>query len=578
MKKILKRPFDENHPIFNSDLPLSLKRVLAARDITNTEELASSLKNLLPFQQMKNCEQAANLLAEAIAEQKRILIVGDFDADGATSTAVAMTALRAFGAKHVDYLVPNRFEYGYGLTPEIVHVAKNKSPDWIITVDNGIASVDGVLEAKKLGIQVLVTDHHLPAQQLPKADCIVNPNQPGCEFASKSIAGVGVIFYVMLALRHVLRSRNWFQQQNILEPNMAQYLDLVALGTVADVVALDKNNRILVQQGIIRIRKGQCRPGILALLKITNRSYENLVATDLGFVIAPRLNAAGRLDDMSLGIECLLATSLETALPQAQELDSLNRERREIEIGMQQQALQIIERMQLLNESELPLGLCIYEETWHQGVIGIVASRIKDRFHRPVIAFAKVNEHELKGSARSVAGVHIRDVLDTIATKYPNLITKFGGHAMAAGLSLPEQNFEKFKAIFESEINNFLTKEQVQGVIFTDGELLPEEYNFSLAEWIFSSVPWGQGFPIPIFEGEFEVLEQRLVGTKHLKMTLLPAQYARPLDAIAFFVDNEKWPNERCSRIRAVFRLEISEYQQLRKLQLLIEHFEPSYI
>lgn len=554
-----------NHPTLH---PL-LQRLYTSRGIQAAKELETGLEHLLPFSDLKGIDELVSHLYEALQTQQHILILGDFDADGATSSAVAVSALRSFGAAQVSYLVPNRFDYGYGLTPEIVDVAHQRKPDVIITVDNGISSVEGVAHANSLGIKVLITDHHLQGEQLPAAASIVNPNQKGDVFPSKNLAGVGVIFYVMLALRSHLRSVNWFAEKKLLEPNMSELLDLVALGTVADVVPLDHNNRILVQQGLRRIRAGKNRPGIQALLHIANRKNNRLVAGDLGFAIAPRLNAAGRLEDMSLGIECLLAETLEVALPMAQRLDDLNKERREIETTMQSQAVQALSKIQLTQD--LPMGLCLHDNTWHQGVIGILASRIKDRTHRPVIAFASIAENELKGSARSVQGLHIRDALDAIAKRHPNLIHKFGGHAMAAGLSLSLENYPAFSAAFAEEVARHLSPEDLQRKRISDGELSETEINTDVATLLREAGPWGQAFPEPLFDNQFYIREQYIVGGKHLKMSLSLTENSAPIDAIAFFIDPEKWPNHQAQKLHVAYRLDVNEYQGRRKVQLMVE-------
>lgn len=550
-----------------------LDRLYRARGICSESELDRALTGLIPYQQLKGVDAAVDCLVRALEKDQAILIVGDFDADGATSSALAVRVLRVFGARRVSYLVPNRFEYGYGLTPEIVAVAAAYKPDLIMTVDNGIASIDGVLAAKKLGMTVVITDHHLAGKTLPEADAIVNPNQPGDTFPSKALAGVGVIFYTMLALRSRLREINWFDQRKIPEPNLGKYLDIVALGTVADVVPLDHNNRILVHQGLLRIRSGQCIPGIKALLQVGKRDLSRLVASDLGFVVGPRLNAAGRLDDMSIGIECLLTDDPDKALEIAEQLDALNHERRGIEQTMQQQAFKAIELLHLDEKKSLPMGLCFFDERWHQGVIGIVAARVKDKFHRPVIAFALANESEIKGSARSVSGVHIRDVLDAVATKNPGLITKFGGHAMAAGLSLHKKDFKKFSEAFDHEVSLFMTPEQLQHCLWSDGELLLSELSLDCADLLRDAGPWGQAFPEPLFDGVFELLEQQLLQGKHLKMKL--ARDGQYFDAIAFGVDPGAWPNHRCTRVRMAYRLDINEFRGVRKVQLMVEHVEP---
>jgi len=480
------------------------------------------------------------------------------------------------GAKQVSYLVPNRFEYGYGLTPEIVELAKQQQPDLIVTVDNGISSIDGVSAAKVADIDVLVTDHHLPGAALPAADAIVNPNQPGDEFPSKNLAGVGVIFYVMLALRTYLRENGWFEQQQILEPNLATLLDIVSLGTVADVVPLDHNNRILVSQGLARIRKGVCCPGINALLNVGKRNPHNIVASDLGFAVGPRLNAAGRLEDMSLGIECLLADDPDAAMLLAQRLDELNRERREIEGEMQAQALDCLANIKLgIKDEDASVGLCLFDETWHQGVVGIVASRIKDRYHRPVIAFALANADvesdgaEIKGSARSIKGVHMRDLLDTIAARHPGLLSKFGGHAMAAGMTLKASDLKAFEVAFNEELRRCVDDEILQDVIHSDGELESDEFSLELAEALRAGGPWGQAFPEPIFDGAFDVVQQRIVGEKHLKLVLQPVGSRNTIDAIAF--NHSEMTGDQ---LHAAYRLDVNEYLGRRTVQLMIEHIE----
>ncbi|HVV68385.1 MAG TPA: single-stranded-DNA-specific exonuclease RecJ [Gammaproteobacteria bacterium] len=567
-KTILRRPVPEF--LMTANLPPLLRRVYAARGIRSIDELEQSLKHLLPYSSLLGIEQAVTCLYQALSQQQHILILGDFDADGATSTALAVSALQAFGAQQVSYLVPNRFEYGYGLTSEIVEVAAERNPQLIVTVDNGISSIAGVVRANELGIQVLITDHHLSAETLPPARAIVNPNQPGCFFPSKNLAGVGVIFYVMLALRNHLRQVNWFAEQNLPEPNMSNLLDLVALGTVADVVPLDQNNRILVQQGLNRIRQNKARPGIAALLKIANRSKEHLVASDLGFALGPRLNAAGRLEDMSLGIACLLSQDPIQAESMALRLDALNKERREIEATMQQQAQSVLSQLKI--NADLPLGVCLHDSSWHQGVIGILASRIKDQLHRPVIAFASTDSVLLKGSARSINGVHIRDVLDAIAKKQPQLISKFGGHAMAAGLSLHQENYPAFCQAFAEEVARHISLDDIQGKITTDGELTAEHFCIEIADLLRNAGPWGQAFPEPLFDNYFYIVEQRIVGHKHLKLQLQLEQSHLVFDAIAFNIDIEKWPNYRARKIHGVYRLDVNEFRGVRNVQLMIEH------
>jgi single-stranded-DNA-specific exonuclease len=552
-----------------------LQRIYCARGVQHGRELQYQLAHLHK-PTFKGLPEAVSLLADAVVAQAKIMIVGDFDADGATSSALAVLALRAMGLPNVDFLVPNRFEYGYGLTPEIVAVAAAQQPDIIITVDNGISSIEGVDAAHELGIAVIVTDHHLPGAQLPNADAIVNPNQPGCEFPSKNLAGVGVIFYVMNALRAELRQIGWFEENGITEPNMANFLDLVALGTVADVVPLDHNNRILVAQGLERIRAGRCRPGIKALLEIAGKQAHKLIASDFGFALGPRLNAAGRLDDMSLGIQCLLCDSENLAREMAAQLDELNRDRKAIETGMQQEALGMLQKTLATDAQDLPWGVCLFDETWHQGVIGILASRIKDKYHRPAIVFADVGDGEIKGSARSVQGLHIRDALDAIAARYPHLLQKFGGHAMAAGMSLQRENFVAFAQAFDEEVRRQLTEGDLQAIIVSDGELTLQDLTLQMAAQLRDAGPWGQHFPEPVFDGEFFVLQQRKVGEKHLKMTLaLDTQGQQLVDAIAFNIDTSIWPNPQIQRVRLAYKLDINEFRGNTNLQLLVDYLEP---
>ncbi len=574
-KKIVRRSLPTSENKFATQLHPLLQRVYATRGVSDDKSLDYSLSVLEPMSSLKGIDDAVQLLAQALAEQQHILIVADFDADGATSCVVAMRALRLMGAQQVSYLVPNRFEYGYGLTPEIVELAKQQQPGLIVTVDNGISSIEGVAQAVAAGIRVLVTDHHLPGAELPNADAIVNPNQPGDTFPSKNLAGVGVIFYVMLALRTHLRATGWFEQQSLAEPNLATLLDIVALGTVADVVPLDHNNRVLVSQGLARIRSGACCAGINALLTVGRRNSANIVAADLGFAVGPRLNAAGRLEDMSLGIECLLADDPDAAMLLAQRLDELNRERREIEGEMQAQALDCLAKIKLdIDDETTPIGLCLFDEGWHQGVIGIVASRIKDRYHRPVIAFALANADdaemigaEIKGSARSIKGVHMRDVLDAVAARNPGLLTKFGGHAMAAGMTLKAADFAAFEVAFNEELRRCVDSEILQDVIHSDGELSSEELTLALAEALRAAGPWGQAFPEPIFDGLFDVVQQRIVGEKHLKLVLQPIGSSVTIDAIAF--NHSEMAGEQ---LQAAYRLDVNEYQGRRTVQLMIEH------
>ena len=567
--------------VLPESLPPLVRRIYSQRPLAALTELELTLSQLIPPARLKGIDAAVGLLEVALKEGERLLIVADFDADGATSCALALTVLRAFGCAHVDYIVPNRFEYGYGLTPEIVELAKGKNPDLIITVDNGISSIEGIESARVAGIKTLVTDHHLPGRELPAADAIVNPNQPGCEFPSKSIAGVGVIFYVMLALRSRLRDSGWFSSKGIPEPNLAEQLDLVALGTVADVVALDHNNRILVSEGIKRIRAGRARPGILSLLILAKRNFSTLAASDLGFAVGPRLNAAGRLDDMSTGIECLLTQSEHEAHEYALELDGMNKDRRDIEAGMREQAFALVDQL-AFDADDLPAGLSLFDERWHQGVVGIVASRIKERCHRPVIAFALADaddpESELKGSARSIPGFHIRDALDAVAAANPGLVTKFGGHAMAAGLSLSRANFDAFAQAFAAEATRVLSPELLQATIVSDGELSAEELTLGCAADLAAAGPWGQAFPEPTFHGRFKLQQQRRLGENHLKMVLSPlGDDGFLVDAIAFGVSEADWPASSATEIELAYRLNINEFRGARTLQLMVEHLLGSH-
>ncbi|NVK22106.1 MAG: single-stranded-DNA-specific exonuclease RecJ [Kangiellaceae bacterium] len=572
MQKIIRRRQIITNSLLLSNNPV-LNRVYANRGVMSADELDYQLANLLPFDQLKNIEQAVELLYQMLKQQKNILIVGDFDADGATSSALAKLVLKAFGAQNVDYLVPNRFEYGYGLSPELVEVAKQKNPDLIITVDNGISSIAGVNAANQAGIKVLITDHHLAGDILPDAAAIVNPNQPGDTFASKNLAGVGVVFYLLLALRSYLHQQQWFEQHNISMPNLAHYLDLVALGTVADVVPLDANNRLLVHYGLRLIRAKKCRPGILALLKIAKRIPHKVSSSDLGFSVGPRLNAAGRLDDMSLGIECLLANSSAQADELAQILHSLNLDRQQVEQDMQDEALEKLQLEDYQQSCASQNSLCLYEPHWHQGVVGLLASRIKDRICKPCIVFANEDDKHIKGSARSVKEVHIRDALALVDSRHPHLIYKFGGHAMAAGLSLAKSNFDDFRQAFEQAVNDILGGNNIENVIETDGELSAEEYSLETAIELANAGPFGQGFPEPAFDDEFEVLQQRLVGENHLKLTLRKVSRDEPIQAIAFRVDIDQWQTP-ANKVRAVFKPDINDYFNVPELQLIIQYLE----
>ncbi|EMO0472284.1 single-stranded-DNA-specific exonuclease RecJ [Pluralibacter gergoviae] len=556
-------------------LPPLLRRLYASRGVTKAEELERSVKGMLPWQQLSGVEKAAERLYDAFREGLRIIVVGDFDADGATSTALSVLALRQLGGGNVDYLVPNRFEDGYGLSPEVVDQAHARGAQMILTVDNGISSIAGVERARALGIPVLVTDHHLPGDELPDADAIVNPNLRDCGFPSKSLAGVGVAFYLMLALRTFLRDKGWFEAQGITPPNLAELLDLVALGTVADVVPLDANNRILTWQGLSRIRAGKCRPGIKALLEVSNREAQKLAASDLGFALGPRLNAAGRLDDMSVGVALLLCDNIGEARQLASDLDALNQTRKEIEQGMQAEALTLCDKLERSAEA-LPGGLAMYHHEWHQGVVGILASRIKERFHRPVIAFAPAGDGTLKGSGRSIQGLHMRDALERLDTLYPGLMIKFGGHAMAAGLSLEEAKFDEFQRRFGELVTEWLDPALLQGEVLSDGPLSGQEMTMDVAQMLRDAGPWGQMFPEPLFDGRFRLLQQRLVGERHLKVMVEPIGGGPLLDGIAFNVDTALWPDSSVREVTLAYRLDINEFRGNRSLQIIINALWPT--
>ncbi|AWK82742.1 single-stranded-DNA-specific exonuclease RecJ [Photobacterium damselae] len=556
---------------FSDAIPARLKRIYASRGITHDGELERGAKGLLSYNQLHGMAQAVDLLEQALRNNQRIIIVGDFDADGATSSALSVLAFKMLGCQNVDYLVPNRFDDGYGLSPEVVDQALAKGVEVIMTVDNGVSSLSGVAYAKEKGLTVVVTDHHLPGDILPNADAIVNPNLNECGFPSKALCGVGVAFYLMLALRAQLRATDWFTQQNIPEPNLAELLDLVALGTVADVVALDGNNRILVHQGLQRIRAGRCRPGIQALIEVANRDPQKIVTSDLGFALGPRINAAGRLDDMAFGVELLLCDNIQSARRMATELDGLNQTRKEIEQGMKEEALAICERLKF-SANDMPYGLVLFQKDWHQGVIGILASRIKEKFHRPVICFADAGNEQIKGSCRSIPGLHMRDVLDLIDTQNPGMIAKFGGHAMAAGLTIDTKQLDAFSRAFDLAVRNELGEDELKGVLLTDGELEANEFNLDTAEMLRAGGPWGQQFPEPTFDGTFRLLHQKLVGGKHLKMMVEPLHGGSVIDAIAFNVDLKRWPDASVQQVELVYRLDINEFRGNRSVQLMIEH------
>ena len=556
-------------------LPPVLQRVYAARGVVDASQLTLSLKELLPYHSLKGLDDAVALLVDVIQKQQHLLVVGDFDVDGATSTALVIRAMRSMGAASVDYLVPNRFDFGYGLTPELVDVASQlpHKPDLILTVDNGIAAISGVDAAKACGIPVLVTDHHLPGETLPGAAAIVNPSQPDCDFPSKAACGCTVVFYLMLALRARLSSLGHFEGGKA--PNLATLLDLVALATVADVVPLDYNNRILVEQGLRRIRAGQTLVGIQALMQVAGRDPGRAVASDFGFVVGPRLNAAGRLDDMGLGIECLLTDDPDQARDMAQQLDDLNRDRKQIEASMTADAQRFIDEFD--TQQSLPVGLTLFHADWHQGVIGILASRIKEKVHRPVIAFARGDDGVLKGSGRSIPGLHLRDVLDLVDRRLPGALLKFGGHAMAAGMSLKEAQLDVFQQVFDQVCREQVSQQQLTRTLEVDGELANHELALDLAEQLRYAGPWGQGFPEPVFQGRFTLVQQRIVGGRHLKLVLSPVSAGAVdtlIDGIWFNIDPSEWPNDHCQQVNLVYQLDINEFRGRRSVQLLIQHLD----
>jgi len=565
-KLIVKRESKSNLVGFNqSDL---LKRIFENRGIGSQGELELSLAYLTSYKKLKDIRPAVDLLVDAIVHHKKIIIVGDFDVDGATSTTLCVLLLRKLGASDVQFVVPNRFEYGYGLSPEIVEVVLKQKPDLIMTVDNGVSSIDGVALAKSHGVKVLVTDHHLAGDKLPNADAIVNPNQPDCEFENKSACGCAVAFYVMAALRARLIDIGFFDK--VSAPNISERLDLVALATIADVVPLVKDNRIFVQQGLARIRQGKCLQGIKALIQIAGKDIQKIVSSDFGFVLGPRLNAAGRLDDIGLGINCLMEENPQLALEMASELNDLNQERKQIELSMQQQALSFLEK---IHTQDLPIGVCLFQEDWHEGVIGILASRIKERLHRPVIIFAGAEHGMIKGSARSIDGFHIRDGLDLIAKKHPQVLTKFGGHAMAAGLSIKREYFPLFQQAFNEVVSNAFDGQSPTEVLYTDGALDSSDMTLQVAELLKSVQPWGQGFPTPCFDSKVMIISQRIVGKNHLKLVLQPEGTNIQFDAICFNVDLAIWPNQS-PQARVVYQLDINDFRSQQSVQWMVQYIE----
>lgn len=580
-RPLLEKTIERREPKAADELPgvnPLLARIYSSRAVQKPAEIDLSLRNLLRPDDLMGLAEAVDLLAGAVQADARMLIVGDFDADGATATALGVMALKSMGANEVVYFVPNRFGFGYGLTPEVVDVAAQFEPELIITVDNGISSIDGVQHAAEMGMSVLITDHHLPGDELPMADAIVNPNMRGDKFQSKNLAGVGVMFYVLSALRAELKSQGWFSETGIEEPRLAEYLDLVALGTVADVVPLDRNNRILVQQGLGRINeKGKlpCRPGIKALLEVGKREIGKVTATDLGFAVGPRLNAAGRLEDMQVGIECLMTDDLDRARELAQQLDDINKQRQEIERDMQADATAAVEEIEAKSDEGIPRGICLFNENWHHGIVGLVAARIRERFDRPTIALAPAGDDEIKGSGRSVPGLHIRDLLDTVSRDNPDLIIKFGGHAMAAGLSLKPENVDAFKIAYEKAVVDALGDKYKPGTVMTDGELPGNYLRVEVADALRDAGPWGQGFPEPLFDGTFELVEHRQVGTDHVKMRLKDSDSGQVHDAIAFRFGDRLDALSEVSQLAVVYRLEVNDFRGERKPQLVVTHMHP---
>ncbi|MCK8122123.1 MULTISPECIES: single-stranded-DNA-specific exonuclease RecJ [Pseudoalteromonas] len=570
MKKLIIARENVNDSHLPSHLHPVIKQIYATRRVVDAQELDNGVATLHDYKLFKDIDKASALLVDALKAQSHILIVGDFDADGATSTATLMQGLQMFGFQNLDYLIPDRFSLGYGLSPALAEQIVQIKPDLVITVDNGISCIAGIDILKSVGIKVLVTDHHLQGEQLPNADAIVNPNRHECNFPSKSIAGVGVAFYLLIALRSLMREQGYFTQQT--PPNLANLLDIVALGTVADVVALDANNRTLVHQGLARIRSGKTRPGITALIEVANRNAARLSASDFGFSLAPRLNAAGRLDDMSLGIACLLSNDINQARRIASELDSLNHARREIEQGMQAEAQAVLDRLAFTDDN-IPDAICLFQDDWHQGVIGILAGRLKEKYHRPTVIFAGGENGEIKGSCRSIEGLHMRDLLEGLNTATPHLINKFGGHAMAAGLSIDEQNFNDFKKAFDAAVSAQLSEESKRCIVFTDGELPNDCFTMEFAQLLKQSGPWGQQFPEPVFEHTFELIQQRIVGEKHLKL-VLKHQSGRLVDAIAFGIDVKEWPDTEARFVKVAYQLDINEFRGKFSLQLIVRELE----
>ncbi|OTQ35297.1 single-stranded-DNA-specific exonuclease RecJ [Gilliamella apis] len=572
--KLTHRQLPEVLPKLSPDIPLLLQRVYALRGITSMQELDYTTRNLCNYDNLDGTHTAVEIVYSAMQNNKRIMIVGDFDTDGATSTALMIKALKKMGCKHVDYIIPNRFDDGYGLSISVVKRALSKKADLIITVDNGVSAIEAVEFAKQSNLTVIITDHHLCSEQLPAADAIINPNLPNSSFPSKHLAGVGVAFYFMLALRAKLRKENWFASNKLAEYNITNLLDLVALGTIADVVKLDRNNRILVHQGISRIRAGYCCEGIKALLDISRRDPLTLTSTDLAYYIAPRLNAAGRMDSMSLSVELLLCEDYDSAIKPATDLDTLNHDRKLIEQTMYQEALSYIEQVEQKN-STFPNALVVHHPQWHQGIIGIVSARLKDKHYRPVICFASTEDGLLKGSGRSIEGIHLRDILDKLNERYPDILVSFGGHAMAAGLSIQEKDLDQFSAHFEALITEQLNLDVLEQIIETDGEIDNQDFNYAIAKQLKESGPWGEGFTEPTFDGDFIVHQQRLFAEKHLKLVLEPKNGGPIIEGICFNVNLTQWPDNTIKIVKIVYQLDVNDFHGNQAVKLMIRHIWP---
>ncbi|WP_294893202.1 single-stranded-DNA-specific exonuclease RecJ [uncultured Gilliamella sp.] len=572
--KLTRRQLPEALPELSPDIPLLLQRVYALRGITSMQELDYTTRNLCNYDNLDGTQTAVEIVYSAMQNNKRIMIVGDFDTDGATSTALTVKALKKMGCQHVDYIIPNRFDDGYGLSISVIKRALLKKADLIITVDNGVSAIEAVEFAKQSNLTVIITDHHLCPEQLPAADAIINPNLPNCSFPSKHLAGVGVAFYFMSALRAKLRQENWFRTHNLEEYNLASLLDLVALGTIADVVKLDHNNRILVHQGINRIRSGYCCAGIKALLHIARKDPVSFTSTDLAYYIAPRLNAAGRMDNMSLSVELLLCDDYDSALKQASDLDMLNNDRKLIEQTMYKEALSYIQELEQ-QQSSFPNLLVVYHPEWHQGIIGILSARLKDKHYRPVICFASTEEGILKGSGRSIAGIHLRDLLDELDQNHPDLLVSFGGHAMAVGLSIRENDLERFRKHFETLIDKRLNANTLEQIIETDGEIDSQDFNYAMAKQLKESGPWGEGFTEPTFDGDFIVHQQRLFAEKHLRLVLEPKNGGPIIEGICFNVNLTQWPDNTIKNVKIVYQLDVDDFRGNQTAKLMIRHIWP---